>query len=304
MNKTWKTRAATIALTLLNVLLCLAVLLSFLLTALSFTMNQAIGEREDYRRVAQDPAMIDALLDYARVDLETECLFYGLPFDVIDQSLTQKDAKNFSLTYIDAVYDAVFISGTLTFPAVDAALFRDAIATQLAEEDVEDAIIDELAAEFAAVTTAAWRLGITQKILNPVHRIATNPWAVRFLNGGPVLAGITALLIAAGLALRWRHIRRQTYLLTGTLTAGSILLFIPLWLLDRYGVAEKLVLGDSPLRLFMIRWLNAVTSQLADFAKWVLLVSAVLTLAAVIWMVWPKREDAVVPVSDTTTPAE
>lgn len=303
MNKTWKTRAKTIALTLLNVLLCLALLLSFLLTALSFAVRRAVGEREDYRRLVEDPAMAEALLDYARVDLETECLFYGLPFDIIDQSLSAEDATAFSLTYIDAVYDAVFVSGTLTFPAVDAAQFHGSIATALAQEEIEDAVIDDLAAEFAAVTTAAWRLGITQKILTPIHGIVTNKWVVRYLNGGPALAGVTALLFAAGLALRWRRIRRQAYVLTGTLTAGSILLFVPLWLLHRYGVAEKLVLGDSPLRTFMIRWVRFITAQLADFATWVLIASAALTLLAVIWAVWPKREKGAASIDNDPAPA-
>ena len=291
MNKTWKSWGMA----LLRGTVSALVLVSFLLTILSFSVKQAIGEREDYRRIAKDPALAQELLDYARVDLEAECLFYDLPADIIDEALSTDVAKAFCLDYIDAVYDTVFISGKLTFPLVDAALFRAPIADRLAQEEIEnkDAVIDELAAEFAAVTTAVWRMGLSESVLTPMHRVITNKWVVRFLNSGPLLAGVTALLAGVGLLLGLRRIRRQAFSIAGTLLVGSMIPFVPLWLLHRYGLAEKLVLGDSPLRSFVVRWLNSVTTQLYSFGLWVLAACAVATILAAVWVVWPTREDAI-----------
>ena len=294
MNKTWYKRLKAPTLALLRGLVCALVLIAFLLTVLSLSLKAAIGEREGYRRIVRDPAVTEALLDYARSDLEAECLFYGLPATIIDQSLSAKEASAFSLQYIDAVYDAVFVSGKLQAPAVEAALFRDAIAAHLAEEDVEDkeTVIDQLAAEFAAVTTSVWRLGISQKILTPLHRILTNVWVVRLLDSGLLLAGVTALLLGVGVVLGLRRIRRQAFALMGTLTVGSMLLFVPVWLLHRYGLAEKMVLGDGPLRLFVVQWMNTATAQLFTAHLWVLIACAAALLAATVWVLWPKRESA------------
>lgn len=290
MNKTWKSWGMT----LLRGFVCLLVLLSFLLTLLSFAAKQALGEREDYLRIARDPALSQELLDYARVDLEAECLFYDLPDTIIDEALSVDVAYDFSLQYVDAVYDAVFVSGKLNTPTLPTILFRAPIAAHLAEEEIEDkeTVIDELAAEFAAVTTAVWQMGLSEKLLSPVHRILTHRWVAWFLNAGPLLIGVTAVLLVISLLLGLRHIRQQVFTLTGTLTVGSMLLFVPLWLLHRYGLAEKLVLGDSPLRSFMVRWLNAVTTRLHDFCLWVLIACSVATIAAVVWVVWPKPEAA------------
>lgn len=288
MNKTWKSWGMA----LLRGTVCVLVLVSFLLTILSFSVKQAIGEREDYRRIAKDPALAQELLDYARVDLEAECLFYDLPTNIIDEALSEEVAAAFCRNYIDAVYDAVFISGKLTFPLVDAALFRAPIADRLAQEEIEnkDAVIDELAKEFAAVTTAVWQMGLSEKLLTPLHRIVTHKWVVRFLSAGPVLAGVTALLFGVGLLLGRRRIRRQAFSIAGTLLVGSMIPFVPLWLLHRYGLAEKLVLGDSPLRSFVVRWLNSVTTQLYSFGLWVLIACSVATILAAVWVVWPKKE--------------
>ena len=288
MNKTWKHWGMT----LLRGFVCVLVLISFLVTMLSFSVKQAVGEREDYRRIARNPDLAQELLDYARVDLEAECLFYDLPATIIDEALSTDVAGSFALSYIDAVYDAVFVSGELTYPEVEATRFRAPIATHLAEEEIEnkDAVIDELASEFAAVTTAVWRMGLSEKILSPLHRIVTHRWVAWFLNAGPLFVGVTAILLGIGLLLGMRRIRRQVFTLTGTLTVGSMLLFVPLWLLHRYGLAEKLVLGDSPLRSFAVRWLDSVTAQLYSFCLWVLIACSVATIAAAVWVVWPKKE--------------
>lgn len=303
MNKTWTHRLKKGGMALLRGILYLLVFVSFLLTVLSFSLKRTVGNRESYRNVVKDPAVAKELLGYARDDLEMECLFYGLSYDIIDQSLTQQDAADFSLQYIDAVYDAVFVTGKLDSPTVDPALFRPAIAKQLEAEEVDDTVIDQLAAEFAAVTTSVWQLGLNQKLLTPAHRIAANRWVTRFMNSGPALAGITALLILLGVVVRLRRVRRQAFTLCGVVTLGSMLLFVPLWLLNRYGLAERLVLGASPLRSFVVRWLNATTAELSAFTLRVMIVCVVLTVAATVWLVWPKRKDEKADETDETAPS-
>lgn len=304
MNNSWSNRSKAFGTALLRGIVCVLVFFLFLLTVLSFTLRQTISERESYRRVAQEPALSKKLMQYAWDELEAECLFYGLPVTIIDEAISEKDAADFSLEFIDAVYDTVFISGKLDAPTVDPTLFRAPIAAHLAEEDVEEAVIDDLAAEFASVTTAVWQMGLKQSLLSPLHRVVTNVWVRRFLNGGPVLAGITALLVGIGLLLGRRRIRRQTFVMTGTMTVSGMLLFIPLWLLHRYGLPERLVLGDSPMRTFVVQWMNAAIAQMSRTTMWVLIGTAALTLSTAIWLVWPQRESAVDQPAKETEGAE
>ena len=304
MNKTRKL-LATVGLSVLRGIVCLLMCLCFLASILSFSLRHVVIEREQYRRAAQTPSLPRDMIEFVRGDLETECLFYGLPLEIIDEALSEEAAAAFLIDYIDAVYDAVFVSGKLNIPTVDAALFRAPIAARLEAEKVEAQIIDDLAAEFTAVTTASWQMGLSQKLLSPIHNILTNVWVVRFLNSGALFAGAAAVLFGIGVLLGLRRIRRQIFDLLGGLTVSSMLLFIPLWLLDRYGIADKLVLGDSPLRTFMITLVNSFTAQLSAFTMWVLIACSVLTVLAAVWVVWPKKEIA--PAAETLTeeaPAE
>lgn len=302
MNKTCRILSA-VGMTVLRGIVGLLMCLCFLASALSFSLRHVVTEREQYRRAAQTPSLPHEMIEFVRGDLETECLFYGLPLEIIDEALSEEVAADFLNAYIDAVYDAVFVSGTLEIPAVDAALFRAPIAVRLEAEKVEDAVIDELAAEFTAVTTASWQMGLNQKLLSPMHKLLTNVWVVRFLHSGTLFAGAAALLFGIGILLGLRRIRRQMFELLGGLTVSSMLLFVPLWLLDRYGIAAKLVLGDSPLRTFMIALVDSFTAQLSAISMWTLIACSVLTVLAVVWVVWPKKE-AVEDTPSEEIPAE
>lgn len=292
MNKTCTKRPVAVLLSLLRGVVCLLMLLSFIVAILSFSFKQVIADRQNYRLAAQAPTLAQELIDHVRDDLETECLFYGLPLDIVDEAVSREMAADYIVQYVDAVYDAVFVSGKLTVPTLDAASFRAPIAQQLEAEEVDDAVIDALADEFAAVTAASWRMGLDQKLLSPMHKVMVNPWVVRFLNAGPLLVGVTALLFAAGLLLGMRRIRRQVFSQLGVLTVGSMLLFVPLWLLDDYHLAQKLVLGDSPLRTFFIHLTETFTAQLYSLSLWVMVACCALTVLAVVWVVWPAKQDA------------
>ena len=312
MNKTWTARLAAGGLALVRFLVCVLVFVSFLLTILSFSLRHVVAERELYRRAARDEALVQELLDFVRPDLENECLFYGLPLEIVDEALSYETADAFITQYVDAVYDAAFVDGKLEFAAVDAALFRAPIAARLTPEGVEDTVIDDLAAEFAAVTTASWQMGLSQQLLTPAYRVVSNVWVQRFLNGGGLFAGATALLLVVGILLDLRHLRRQVFDLLGTLTIAGMVLYVPLWLLHRYGIASRLALGDSPLRTYVIRLVDSFTAQLANTTMWILIVCAALTVLATVWLVWPKQEaattaeDEVVPVAEdeATAPSD
>lgn len=291
MNKTCKT-LSSIGMALLRGVVSLLMCLCFLVAALSFSLKQTVAEQTLYRRAAQNPALPQELVEYVRDDLENECLFYGLPLEIVDEALSADMAQDFIITYVDAVYDTVFVSGKLVIPAVDASVFRAPIAARLEAEGVEADVIDQLASEFAAITTASWQMGLSQKLLSPVHKIFGNVWIARFFNSGALFAAATLVLFGIGMLLNLRRIRRGLFNQLGALTVTSMVLFVPLWLLHDYGLAAKLVLGDSPLRTFMITVMDSITAQLYSTSLWVMVVLAVLTVAATVWLVWPAKETA------------
>lgn len=288
MNNERKLSLKAASLALLRGVVYLLLFLSFLLTIVSFSVKSVVAEREQYRTVMRDPAVTQTMLAYAKEALKDECLFYDLPFEIIDESLPETTVTDFMAEYVDSIYDAVFVSGTLKTPTVDAARFRAPIAARL--EDVDDEVIDALATEFAAVTAAVWRSGISQEIVTPAHHVVTNVWVARFLNGGPVLAGITALLLVAALLLGLKRLREQTFTVLSVLTVSSMVLFVPFWLLHGYGLSSKLVLGDSPLKLFVVGLLDRFTEQFFLLFLWVFVITALLTVVAAVWRVWPVKE--------------
>ena len=94
--------------TLLQAVLYLLLLGCFLLTALSFAVRDAVLDRTLYRDVVRRPSVPSRMIEYAREELEAECLFYGLPFDIIDEALNESVAAVYAESYVDAVYDAMF----------------------------------------------------------------------------------------------------------------------------------------------------------------------------------------------------
>lgn len=277
---------------LLQAILCLLLLVSFLLTALSFSVRDVVRDRTLYRDIVRQPSVPSRMIEYAREELEAECLFYGLPFDIIDEALTESVAAVYTESYVDAVYDAVFITGSVAAVPVDPALFREPIAALLEPEGIDAQTIDDLAAEFAAVTRAAWSFGLGEKLLTPLHRVCGHRLVSLLSDSAYLLLGASAALLAVSLLLGRRCIRRHTFVLAGTLTVGSILWFVPLWLLARYDLASRLVLGDTPLKILVDGALNGITQRLLTMAAGMLAVSLLLLVAAIAWSVWPTPEDA------------
>ncbi len=263
--------------------------LSFLLTMISYLVGEIFFNREYYRAVVQQPKFSESMLGYVREELESECLVYGLPFEIIDESVTAETVFAFSQNYMDAVYDAVFISGTLTKPSVNAAPFKTAIATRLS--GVEETVVDELAEELAAVTTAVLSAGLSQELLQPAHGVLRNEWIGQISQVFPVFLTVTVVLFGISVILDLRHIRRQMFVVFATLLTGSIVVFVPVWLIYQYDLPSKLLLTDSPLRLYVVELLNLFIEQFFQVSLWVLVASAILVIAATVWRVWPVRSN-------------
>ena len=278
--------------TLLQAVLYLLLLGCFLLTALSFAVRDVVLDRTLYRDVVRRPSVPSRMIEYAREELEAECLFYGLPFDIIDEALNESVAAVYAESYVDAVYDAMFITGSVAEVPVDPALFRAPIAALLEPEGIDAETIDELAAEFAAVTQTSWSFGVGEQLMEPLHRVCGHPLVSRLSDSAYLLAGAAAALLAVSLLLGRQCIRRRAFMLAGTLTVGSILWFVPIWLLARYDLASRLVLGDTPLKILVDGVLGSIAQRLLTMAAGMLAVSLLLLVAAIAWSVWPTPENA------------
>lgn len=262
---------------------------SFLLTVISYLVGGIFFNREHYRAVVQQPKFSESMLGYVREELESECLVYGLPFEIIDESVTEETVSAFSQNYMDAVYDAAFISGTLTKPSVNAAPFKTAITTRL--PDIEETIIDELVTEFAAVTTSVLSAGLGQELLKSAHGVLSNEWVVRISQAFPVFLTVTLVLIGIGVVLDLQRIKRQVFAVCAALLTGSMVMFVPVWLIYLYDLPSKLLLGDSPFRLYVVELLNLFIEKFFLVSLWALIITAVLVVAATVWRVWSVQPD-------------
>ncbi len=293
MNNAAGLTAKRIALGLLRGMVLVLVALSVLLTVVSYFIGGIVFNRAPYHAMVKQPPFTQQMVSYAREELEAECLFYDLPFDIIDEVVTEQTVAAFSEKLVDAVYDAAFGDGALKAPTMDAAPFRAAIAARL--EDVDDQVIDDLAAEFAAITTAVLQSGLSQEILAPVHGVLSHPLIALVSQGFTVLLILTLVLIGVSVALGIGRMPKQLFATAAAVLCAAILLFVPLWLLHSYDLPSKLLLGDSPLKLYVVGLLNGFISRFFTTALWVLIGAAVATVAATVWRVWPMGVEEAPP---------
>lgn len=272
------------------VLLCLSVTVTLITAFVKLT----VFDRNEYQAVVEEDGFSAKMATFVRDALESECLFYDLPFTVLDTAVTEEFVHTFSLAYADSLYEALFVGGELTIPEVDPEPYRAAIAAHFEtlpkEAQPLDVDADEtIAAELAKTASLVLQSGVSDRILQPAHAVINHPLLICLMSNFNVLAGMMVALLILCLLLGVGCIRRQVYAACSALTVGSMLVFVPAWLLQRYDLPAKLVLGASPLRLYVEGILYRFTQQLYQLSAWALVLSAVLLLAAIVWRVWPRK---------------
>ncbi len=284
----------TVAFIALSVLLAASVLLCCLR---GIVLSETV-----YRELPSEPSFVKAMTGYVLSDLESECLFLDLPYDSVKTAVTAEWIEELSVQYADSLYEAMTTGGEVRDLTVDSTRYREAIdaffATLPADERPDEAVSAELAEELAAGTARVLQSGLVEKVVPAAHRLLFGNATVKKVASFSGLA-IAATVLFVVLSLLWfgSTLRRRVYATAGALFVGSAFVAVPLWLVQRYNLADKLAVGgDTPLKLYIEGIVNGIVDRMTEVALWAFAIGAVLLVAAVVWLVWPPKNKEKRPV--------
>ncbi len=275
----------------LAVLVAVAVLGAVLLAGL----HGVVFREELYTGLPDGDGFTDGMTAYILDDLEAECLFYDLPFDVLRTAVTAEQVQSWAREYTAAVYEGLCTGQTVHDFAVSPAVYRPTLDAYFAELPEEERPPDEHATETLAQELA----DSTSEVLKGALVGTAVEYGYRFVYGDtPVRRAAeyylwaivgAALLAAVSLIPVGSDWRRRLYATAGAVFIGAALAAVPLWLFKRYGLTERLVLGDSPLKLYVSGVVDGITTGMTTRAMGVLVAAAVLLVTSVVLLTLKKE---------------
>ncbi len=271
----------------LQTLLSVLLVISVVVTVLLFGLQNIVYNEKLYSDIPEDPVFVEGMTTYVLNDLEAECLFYDLPFDTIKGAVTEEWIRELSEEYTAAVYEALCSGNADEDFTVDPAPYRavlDSFFASLPEEErpLDDNAAATLSEELAHSTALVMAGGLSDTILNYGYRFVYGDTLLRRIASYAVWALIAAVVLAALSLIPWGGWRRRLYATAGSLFVGSALAFIPLWLLQRHGVVDRLALGESPLKLYINGILSGMIDGMTAISLWVFVGTLVLLAASVV----------------------
>lgn len=271
---------------ILQTLLAVLLVVSLAVTVLLCGLQNVVYRETLYHDLPDDPGFIEGMTAYVLDDLDAECLFYDLPFDALKAVITEDRVRSWSREYTAAVYDALCNGGDPAPITVDSTPYRatlDAFFDSLPESErpLDVNAAETIAGELAQSTALVLTSGFINAALNYGHRFVYGDTPLRRA-ASQAGVGIAATVLLAILSLLpWGGYRRRLYATAGSLFIGSALAFVPLWLLQRHGIADRLAIGRSPLKLYVDGVLDGIINGMTSLARWVFIGSAVLLIASV-----------------------
>lgn len=265
-------------------------------TVLLFGLQGYVYSERLYRDIPNDPAFVQGMTDYVLDDLEAECLFYDLPFDTIKTAVTTEWIRELSRQYTASVYTALCSGEELKPLDVDPAPYRAVIDSFFASLPEEERPLDVNAAatlsqELATSTEAVLAGGIINRFLGYGHDLVYGDTPLRKTASMAWWSLAAAVLFAVLSLIPWGGRLQRFYATAGSLFVGSALAFVPLWLLKRHDLVNRLVLGDSPLKLYVGGILDGAVGGMTAAALWVFIGCAVLLVAAAVLLVRYKAKE-------------
>lgn len=276
------------------VLLCVTVAV----TLMSFSLR-AVFEREVYIGAALSDSFVSALYTEVQEYLESECMFYDLPYDTIKTAFSPETVKAVAMERVTVVYDSLLTGEKLPSMAVDPAPFKAAIDSFFETLPFEERPLDSdasqtIAGELAQSTGLVMGLGISDKLVSIAHPFFADTSPLRRLADlGIALLFAIMMLTAVSLIPLRSTLRQRAYTTVGTLFIGSALVAVPMWLFVGHDLPSKLAIGDSALREFVRTALYTVINRANGIATIAFVVSTLLLIASVVWLVIFKKENKV-----------
>lgn len=284
----------TVGRLLVAVIVCVSLAVSLLLWSMG-----ALLDREVYVSVAADDAFITALQADVRDHLEDECLFYGIPFEVMDGVVTAEQMRSTAQARMGSVYDALYSGGEPDTIVLDAAPFQAVIQAYFDSLPIEEQPLDTAAAatvakDFAEGVSAVMQLGITAKLVKTAHPVFAEGSLPRtVLRVFPWCVVITVLFALVGMIPVKTTLRQRAYGVSGALFVGSTLVAVPTWLFVGLDFPASIALGESALREYVRLLLYTVLDRMTVITTTAFVISAILLIASIVWLVIEKKGNEV-----------
>lgn len=278
----------------LAILLCVATAAALAVSAL-----QPIVRRELYVSTAAKENVTQALYADALEFLESECLFYDLPFETLSTALTADMVETVLTTRMGGVYDVLRDGGTLPPITPDPEPFKAAIDTFFEtlpedEKPLDDAASATIAKEIADGVALVLGMGIGDKLTGKVSAVfsASSPlmgvMAMEWL-----LWLVVGILTAISLIPLKSRLYNRAYTTAGALFIGSALTAAPTWLFAGLDFPAQLALGESALREYVKTMLYTIIGRMQTVFTVAFVISGILLIAAVVGIVHCQKEGAV-----------
>lgn len=278
-------------------LLSLLLVLSVAATLLSCVLRYALLDRTAYTKAAHSPALVNSVHTVLLNRLESECLFYDLPFETLKTAVSKETAKTLVTAQTLAMYDALFNGAPLPKVEWDGAALTRTIQSffdTLPEQDrpTNDAA-QTIAADLINSMSPMLRIGLSDKLLAQGHSIIKKLLPLQSFATITVWLALLSVVLAVGLWLvtpKSTPQRLQTVF--GMVFFGSSVVAVPFWLLRWYDLPSRLVLSESALKQYVNSVLYRIVNYSVTVTSVVFAVSAVLLFTAVVLRVRKMNKSA------------
>lgn len=278
-------------------LLSLLLVLSVAATLLSCVLRYALLDRTAYTKAAHSPALVNSVHTVLLNRLESECLFYDLPFETLKTAVSKETAKTLVTAQTLAMYDALFNGAPLPKVEWDGAALTRTIQSffdTLPEQDrpTNDAA-QTIAADLINSMSPMLRIGLSDKLLAQGHSSIKKLLPLQSFATITVWLALLSVVLAVGLWLvtpKSTPQRLQTVF--GMVFFGSSVVAVPFWLLRWYDLPSRLVLSESALKQYVNSVLYRIVNYSVTVTSVVFAVSAVLLFTAVVLRVRKMNKSA------------
>lgn len=262
--------------------LCVLAALS-LVAMLVCVAAACLSDRALYRQPMQSADYIATVRASLNDELETVSLITELPIEKLMAAVTDEQLMAMSLEYADNVCDYVTgQTGTLSPVTLPQGAFAEAVA----DSPEADLLTEELHGVLRAAVTPVGEGHLLGYVRTVICRVAPLVRAVG--KAWPFVVAFFVLCLGGACALCYRRAARL-YALSGAVWTVSALAAVALWVFGSHPWMQRLVLGESALRVWLVDMYDTVMGTSTTVASVLFALCSVWLIASVVWCVHQKE---------------
>ncbi|MBO5929636.1 MAG: hypothetical protein J6Q42_06435 [Clostridia bacterium] len=286
------TRSRSIFRVVLSVLL----LLSVAATLFAYMVGYSLFDATCYMQVAESPAFTESVHTAVYDQLESECLFYELPFDTMKSAIDKEQINHIAKEQLVSVGNAIVEGKPVQDVTLDMVPFVKAIDTFFAslpedERPLDDNAVQTIANDLVKAIEPVLHLGIGNTLLKSAQGIMRKLLPLKKFTSLSVWFLVASLVLAVSVwFLAVGPFSHRLYTVAGLLFLGSSVAAVPMWLFRWYDLPSRLVLGQSALKQYINQVIYSLVDHLTIVTSTVVAVSAVLLITAVVLKLKSTKE--------------